>query len=234
MMEWNSTQIWVQVSEVTGNTIKCDSSAWSNPPQTSIALPASGTAVTFWPGAGGFQEWDLDVMTTAMLKENYRTDSIPSGEALLPGEALPSSLYLTSRPNWFGGLAWPPFDPTRPTTSIEAIPAGYRYVHGERPGTSTGSTNSGSSSGASFLAFKNIFNPTRELLKIKYALDGSEATISIHNQRGDEIKKLETNPSGQTDWDGRNSAGAVVPSGTYTLILKWSGGKQFKRVVVVK
>jgi len=47
---------------------------------------------------------------------------------------IPDSYYLTSKPSFFGSLAWPPVDPTRPSTEDPGIiPAGYRYLHGSDP-----------------------------------------------------------------------------------------------------
>lgn len=41
---------------------------------------------------------------------------------------IPSSYYLTSKPDWFGALAWPPFDPEAPDAADpRRIPAGERY-----------------------------------------------------------------------------------------------------------
>jgi hypothetical protein len=85
------------------------------------------TKVLLFPGAGGFQELDLDVKATTLLKGNYNfsDDGVPAGETL--GDlALPGSLYLDAKPAWFGDLAWPPFGPD---TDFERnkIPAQARY-----------------------------------------------------------------------------------------------------------
>ena len=51
------------------------------------------------PGPGGFQELDLDVKATALLKGNYnyRDNRVPERESL-GGAALPTSLYLKENP----------------------------------------------------------------------------------------------------------------------------------------
>ena len=86
------------------------------------------------PGPGGFQELDLDVQATTILKANYNAASagIPAGESL-GSDVLPASLYQPGKPAWFGQLAWPAFDPFNPNQNIQAIPAGYRYVNGIDP-----------------------------------------------------------------------------------------------------
>jgi hypothetical protein len=79
------------------------------------------------PGPGGFQELDLDVKKTALLKgnHNYKDNGVPESESL--GSAtLPKSLYLKERPAWYGDLPWPPFGPD---TDFEhnKIPAQVRF-----------------------------------------------------------------------------------------------------------
>lgn len=94
------------------------------------------------PGPDDFQEMDLDVFNTALLKGNYNyaTASIPSAESL-SGDTLPDSLYRASKPDWFGSLAWPAFNAAAPgTPAYTQIPAGYRYVNGMDPSSGDGST----------------------------------------------------------------------------------------------
>jgi hypothetical protein len=79
------------------------------------------------PGPGGFQELDLDVRATTLIKGNYnyKHNAVPENESL-GGAGLPKSLYLTQKPAWFGTLAWPPFGPD---TAFEnnKIPAQVRF-----------------------------------------------------------------------------------------------------------
>lgn len=101
------------------------------------ALPAQGTQLGLWPRSEGFQELDLDVASSLLLRGNwYKGGSYRAGfDEGLHGYSLPSSLYLDSKPSWFGTLAWPPFNPSSPNTDVKAIPAGYRYINGtEAPG----------------------------------------------------------------------------------------------------
>jgi hypothetical protein len=102
---------------------------------SAIVLPDSASTMTFDAGFNGFQERDLDVINTTIRKANYYvfTANIPAGESL-GGDTLPNSYYHTSKPAWFGNLAWPAYDPSSPPASeaaaLVAIPAGYRYVNG--------------------------------------------------------------------------------------------------------
>ena len=99
-----------------------------------------------WGTAAGygdtFQELDLDVASTTIKKGNfnYFDNAIPAAESL-GGLSWPDSLYLSSKPAWFGNLMWPPFNPLSHNPTLDAIPAGYRYVHGtDAPGVVDGGT----------------------------------------------------------------------------------------------
>ena len=108
---------------------------WSN---GKTAQPSKGKYWADWdkmlasdrgkgPGPGGFQELDLDVKATTLLKGNYnyRDHGVPERESL-GGARLPKSLYLKEKPAWFGDLKWPPFGPD---TDFERnkIPAQVRF-----------------------------------------------------------------------------------------------------------
>jgi len=118
-----SSTVQVQATAQNGDVITFRSA--------NATLPPTGTAVTVWWGANGYQELDLDVERSTVLKANYNYYSrgIPAAEQV-SGQSLPASLYRTSKPEWFGDLNWPPFDPYNPAPGFDSIPAGYRYVHG--------------------------------------------------------------------------------------------------------
>jgi Concanavalin A-like lectin/glucanases superfamily/Pectate lyase superfamily protein len=105
-----------------------------NSSSSGTVKPSSGIFWADWgksSGPGGFQELDLDVANTTLLIGNWnaRTGSVPSSESL-SGKTLPKSLYLATKPTWFGDLTWPAFGPESPNQSYAAIPAGNRYVSG--------------------------------------------------------------------------------------------------------
>lgn len=102
------------------------------------------------PGPGGYQELDLDVFATTLFKGNYdySTAGIPSSGRLtqaMGSDTLADSLYLASKPAFFGSMAWPAIDPTTVashTPVVTDIPAGYRYINGgETPGLGEADTN---------------------------------------------------------------------------------------------
>lgn len=98
-------------------------------------LPAAGTAVEFSPGPAGFQEFDRDVLPTTIRKGNFLhvKGGIPASEAL-GNDTIPNSYFRSSKPAFFGDLAWPPYDPNNPKDyDGTEIPAGYRFLRGTTP-----------------------------------------------------------------------------------------------------
>jgi hypothetical protein len=65
---------------------------------------------------------------------NYVNKAIPSGESI-GSDTIGASYRYSSKPAWFGSLAWPPFDPSNPGAAAPAsIPAGYRFQNKANPG----------------------------------------------------------------------------------------------------
>ncbi|MEO5953384.1 MAG: LamG-like jellyroll fold domain-containing protein, partial [Chloroflexia bacterium] len=64
-----------------------------------------------WDGASASQTWDSTVSDRNIA----------------------NSYYLNEKPEWFGNLAWPPYDPARPPVDVadalSRIPAGYRLLN---------------------------------------------------------------------------------------------------------
>lgn len=88
------------------------------------------------PTAYGWPD-DADTWGTFYRHLDYDTvtDSI-SYNSTNADVTLPSSLYLTAKPSFFGAMPWPPYNPTNHTLaqmSYTNIPAGYRAVYGVDP-----------------------------------------------------------------------------------------------------
>jgi chitodextrinase len=126
---WTGGVTNVDVTAVSSTTISV-----SIPPYLTATLPAAGSAIDIYGGPTAYQELDLDVKATTLLKGNWNPiyNGIPTAESL-GGNTLPNSLYLSSKPLWFGTLAWPAFGPDVKNEDYKAIPAGYRYELGIDP-----------------------------------------------------------------------------------------------------
>ena len=174
------------------------------PAAVAAAEHASGNG----PGPSGFQEFDLDVAKTMILKGNWNAsdNGIPANESL-GGQTLPDSLYRSSKPAWFGDRAWPPFNPSSPNQSYEAIPAGYRYARGEDPPAGSG----GGSPAASTPLSPPPASPTS-------TPSGLVAAFGFNEGSGTSV----------ADASGNGNSGAII--GALRTAGKYSGGLSFNGV----
>ena len=97
------------------------------------------------PRNQSLQELDLNVKKTMIRHGNfvYLSHAVEWDPAIAD-HTVPNSYFRTSKPDYFGDLPWPPFDPASPPGAFNdanlcRIPAGYRYIHGaDPPGAGTG------------------------------------------------------------------------------------------------
>jgi hypothetical protein len=95
-------------------------------------LPTVPTALRRWgTNQDDASNPDPQSQATAYLDGEYDETSSTITWAST-NQTLPNSYYLTSKPAFFGSMAWPAFDPTNPSaSSVVSIPAGYREVYGQ-------------------------------------------------------------------------------------------------------
>jgi hypothetical protein len=91
----------------------------------------------FGVSSDGGSYTDTNSYATAILQGNYDfvSKSVHNWSDT-NNETLPTSLYYTNTPSYFGKLTWPPYDISRVSAAqIDRtnIPAGYRYVEGVDP-----------------------------------------------------------------------------------------------------
>jgi hypothetical protein len=96
----------------------------TNPPSY---LPPEG----YIADANAYQQLDLNVKNTILRHGNY--DFFTKSQIWDPtisDRAVRTSYFATTKPSWFGALAWPAFDATRASTlDSMMIPAQFRYLH---------------------------------------------------------------------------------------------------------
>jgi hypothetical protein len=89
-------------------------------------------------GGSGLLTNDANVRATTIVHGNWtaHTNGIQWDNSIAD-QSIPSSLFHSSKPSWFGSLTWPPYNPTNGSTyapgSITNIPAGYRLVYNQDP-----------------------------------------------------------------------------------------------------
>ena len=94
----------------------------------------------YWCCSAPGEPRDPFVVSTMILHGNY--DYVHAGlvwDPQIPDRDIPDSLYLKSKPAWFGILAWPPFTAERPgfdPKNLNKIPAQVRFENGPAIGLS--------------------------------------------------------------------------------------------------
>lgn len=115
-----------------------------------LGAPNQGSTIVgtndIYVGVSGGASNDVRVAETILRTANYDyfNQAIVYDPAY-PDHDLPPSFYLTSRPDWFGFISWPPVDPSTPTLRTAQIPAMYRYLNGSEPGPALTATVGGNS-----------------------------------------------------------------------------------------
>jgi hypothetical protein len=120
-------------------------SGWSSSTIFRLGFPDPGNSsysgtyppISFPIGSGGPRDLYVGRNTTKpgtlLIEGNWNAFSGKQDWTGAP-VTLPNSLFLASKPSWFGNLVWPPVDPTNPRTNDPTIiPAGYRFIHGSDP-----------------------------------------------------------------------------------------------------
>jgi hypothetical protein len=77
---------------------------------------------------------NYDYLTASQIVCNtatYSDEGCQGATNVAVGDTIPNSLYLASKPAFFGSLTWPPVNPTGPT--VAEIPAAYFYRTGSWP-----------------------------------------------------------------------------------------------------
>jgi hypothetical protein len=192
-------------------------------------------------GTGGntLQELDLNVKSTMIRHGNYDyINHAIAWEGTISDHTIPNSYFRTSKPAYFGNLAWPPFDPAYPPgafndSNLCKIPAGYRFVHGTDPQTSEPGNDDVFPTQPTLL--QNYPNPFNPITKIRYQLlTSSFVRLSVYDLLGREVTVLENNegkPPGiyTTTW---NAEGMV--SGIYFFRLSTKNNYQAKKMLLIK
>jgi gliding motility-associated-like protein len=80
---------------------------------------------------------------------------------------------------------------------------------------------------------KKIINSNKFYWKIKGILNYPKASLIIYNRWGNEVKTYESNISELT-WDGTNSMGQLVESGTYYYVLDFHNERKIEKGFILK
>ncbi len=183
-------------------------------------LPTVLTDFIVVPGPSGFQELDLDVAATTDRKVNFYilTGDIPTDEGL-GADTIPDSYFRLTKPAYFEGLAWPPYDPFDPQVyDGTEIPAGYLYINGSDPPPSDQvakpafSPTSGTYSSAQMVTISTATVGAT----IRYTTDGTTPTNSVGTVYSGPVSISSTTTLKAIAYDGILND-SDVRSGTFTI-----------------
>jgi hypothetical protein len=175
-------------------------------------------------GGNTLQELDLNVAGTMIRHGNYDyLNGSIAWDSTIADHTIPNSYFRSSKPSYFGYLAWPPIDPATPPgafsdANVTRIPAGYRFVYGTDPLASVPGDDSGVPARAELLQnYPNPFNPTTTI-RFQIA-EASSVSLKIFDLLGREVATLAIGKYSPGNYDFQwNALGAA--SGVYLCRLE--------------
>jgi hypothetical protein len=144
---------------------------------------------------------------------------------------IPASLFLSAKPDFFGSLVWPPFDPANPgKAEIASIPAGYRYLHGEDTGIP-----SDDDVPRQYMLAQNYPNPFNPGTTILFSLPvQTRVTLRIYDLLGKEIATLINNETLSAGKHIKQWSAQYFSSGVYFYKLQAGSFTATKKLVLLK
>ena len=125
------------VGNILGQSSTTTGNGWSY--EESSQDDNSGKSLLAW-GYSGYNDWEPDnSKSRTLLHNNY--DFVNLGIVdNISGQStnLPTSVFYSSKPEWFGNLAWPPIGPDTTGLYTNMLPAEYRFVYGTDPPAESG------------------------------------------------------------------------------------------------
>lgn len=169
---------WNRGASVVGNVLGTTGfNGWYDDGAASYTCHSASGRVYSIGISGGGCSTGYDDTTRTTLVRNVNWDSANGDIADLNGfqvSDVPNSLYLGSKPSWFGSLTWPPVDPSSPSSDRAIIPAGVRYEEI----LSQTAVPSASPAGGTYDNTQSVtLSDSDDGAEIYYTLDGSDPAI---------------------------------------------------------
>jgi hypothetical protein len=175
---------------------------------------------------------DSQTLSTTIRHGNfdYVNNSI-KWDSTISDHALPSSLYLTSKPAFFGCRTWPWVQPEG-TTKVYSLPAKDRFDGLDPCGNQIepGSTRTANKPGLSLRYFSN---PLMGTISISYTLDkASDVRLAIFDLSGRLVRSLASGTQAAGVYTLSYRRGSM-PNGVYLLQLKAGDRTLARRTIVL-
>lgn len=194
------------------------SASFSTPYIYRLGYPYSGNNST----STGTAVQDYVVKTNTLRHGNWdAANNAVVWDASITDRDLPASLFLNSKPAWFGNLAWPPYGPegvpSGPASDLEKIPAGYRLVNNLNPPGST-SGNQAPTSIATATTATTGLAPLTVAFSSSGSSDPEGTPLSYSWNFGDGTSATTANPSRTFTTAGSYAVRLTVSDGTNSTL----------------
>jgi hypothetical protein len=231
----NNNAIEIQYKNTCYNVLGCVLGTAGKSAVYENAYPATSNTdlKTIWRLGYGGPNGVGDTVARATLIRHGNFDYVNNSTLWDPANsdhALPPSLYKTSKPAFFGALAWPPIGPDlTPMTGM--IPAQQRYqqlmpVFEPRP--ASGRSRTTSFTIANFRSARSV--------TISFSISGaSPVSVKVFSPDGELVEDLFNRAATGMQvirWNGTDKRGRAVPSGIYFVAFK-NGSSLETRMIVL-
>ena len=234
----NNNAIEIQYKNTCMNVVGCvlGTAGQSGTYEAAFPATADNSLKTIWRLGYGGPAWAGDTNVKATLLRHGNFDYMNNNTLWDPNisdHELPKSLYLNSKPAFFGTLPWPPIGPDmNPMTGM--LPAQVRYLQMITPVKPPQKTVPGNA-----LFFTAIPSSSGRYVTVSFTIASpSPVSVRIYRPDGKQVKNLLdlkiAKVSQVLRWDLRDDKGRITSCGAYLVVLKSKDLQQTKMIEFYK
>jgi len=235
----NNNAIELQYKTTFMNVIGCvlGTPGWSDTYESAYPASADNTLRTIWRLGYGGPSWAGDTNVKATLLRHRNFDYVTHGadfDSSFPDTLLPPSLYLATKPSWWGDLPWPPIGPDVPGLANK-IPAELRFEDMNPTSVTPDLSDPNEVGGpAGYVLRQNYPNPFNPMTVVSYQLSAvSKVKLVVYDILGRELTTLvnEVKQPGRYSvlFDGSGLASGMYMYRIYATSLKGNATHVFNR-----
>jgi hypothetical protein len=235
----NNNAIELQYKNTFMNVVGCILGMFGHSDTYETAYPASGDNIlkNIWRLGYGGPSWagDTTVKATLLRHQNYdyvtkKTDI----DSRITATNLPPSLYLSSKPAWWGNTPWPPIGPDV-SDMVNKIPAQLRYEASLNTGVPENPVfPTAGRQPAEFQLLQNYPNPFNPVTTIRFGLPHKvHVTLTVFNTLGQQVALLVEGALEAGEHEVHFDGGGL-PSGVYLYRLRAGEFVQTRRLLLLR
>jgi hypothetical protein len=235
----NNNAIELQYKNTFMNVVGCilGTSGHSDTYETAYPAPGGNTLRNIWRLGYGGPSWAGDTTVKATLLRHLNYDYVTKktdADSRITVANLPSSLYLSSKPAWWGNTPWPPIGPDV-SGMVNKIPAQLRYEASLNTSVPDDPVSPDAGRGpAEFQLLQNYPNPFNPLTTIPFWLSRRmHVTLTVFNTLGQQVALLVQGAQEAGEHEVRFD-GTGLPSGVYLYRLRAGEFVQTRRLLILR